>query len=209
MAEKIEEDVKKEDASENVSLSEWIEDNWKRGVIDRRPADTYRRTLQAIPTIRLEPLAKPESASGDATALLQIAREEYQRRALQYLARPHRPLDIGSLLENSEEFLYAGIGGRQNITEGMDWCSREIARLAKLASTGGKRKREESDVDGKEDTTVPLERKESLRKLRLELSALSKFYPLAALKKMSMEDAKKLLPPNVVPLLVAKTAGSQ
>lgn len=36
-----------------------------------------------------------------------------------------------------------------------------------------------------------------LRKLRLELVALTKFYPLACLRKMSKEDAARLLPANV------------
>lgn len=38
---------------------------------------------------------------------------------------------------------------------------------------------------------------EELKRLRLELVALSKFYPLPALKKMSKEEAAKLLPVNV------------
>ncbi|TXT10785.1 hypothetical protein VHUM_02290 [Vanrija humicola] len=41
------------------------------------------------------------------------------------------------------------------------------------------------------------ETENGLRQLRLELVALSKFYPLASLKKMSKEDAERLLPPNV------------
>lgn len=43
----------------------------------------------------------------------------------------------------------------------------------------------------------PDETEDGLRQLRLELVALSKFYPLASLKKMSKEDAERLLPPNV------------
>ncbi|WOO82469.1 Bromodomain-containing protein 9 [Vanrija pseudolonga] len=43
----------------------------------------------------------------------------------------------------------------------------------------------------------PDETENGLRQLRLELVALSKFYPLASLKKMSKEDAERLLPPNV------------
>jgi hypothetical protein len=38
---------------------------------------------------------------------------------------------------------------------------------------------------------------EALRQLRLELVAVSKFYPLASLKKMSKDQAKKLLPASV------------
>lgn len=38
---------------------------------------------------------------------------------------------------------------------------------------------------------------DGLRKLRLELVALTKFYPLACLRKMSKEDAARLLPANV------------
>ncbi|WVN85477.1 uncharacterized protein L203_100623 [Cryptococcus depauperatus CBS 7841] len=38
---------------------------------------------------------------------------------------------------------------------------------------------------------------EELKKVRLELVALSKFYPLPALKKMSKEEAARLLPQNV------------
>lgn len=38
---------------------------------------------------------------------------------------------------------------------------------------------------------------EELKRLRLELVALSKFYPLPALKKMSKEEAARLLPVNV------------
>ncbi|KAK8865985.1 hypothetical protein IAR55_001135 [Kwoniella newhampshirensis] len=41
------------------------------------------------------------------------------------------------------------------------------------------------------------ENAEALKRLRLELVALSKFYPLPALKKMSKEEASKLLPFNV------------
>lgn len=42
---------------------------------------------------------------------------------------------------------------------------------------------------------------DSLKRLRLELVALSKFYPLAALRKMDKSDAERLLPPNVRALM--------
>ena len=44
-------------------------------------------------------------------------------------------------------------------------------------------------------------RQDELRRLRLELVALSKFYPLAALKKMDKTVADRLLPPNVRALM--------
>lgn len=44
---------------------------------------------------------------------------------------------------------------------------------------------------------APVDDEDGLRKLRLELVALTKFYPLACLRKMSKEDAARLLPANV------------
>jgi hypothetical protein len=40
-----------------------------------------------------------------------------------------------------------------------------------------------------------------LKRMRLELLALTKFYPLAALRKMDKASAEKLLPPNVRALM--------
>jgi hypothetical protein len=41
----------------------------------------------------------------------------------------------------------------------------------------------------------------ALRQLRLELVAVSKFYPLASLKKMTKDQAKQLLPATVRALM--------
>jgi bromodomain-containing protein 7/9 len=49
-----------------------------------------------------------------------------------------------------------------------------------------------------------IDREEALRAMRLELISLSKFYPLAALKKMSVEEAGRLLPPNVRGLMTVQ-----
>ena len=46
-----------------------------------------------------------------------------------------------------------------------------------------------------------LDREEVLRRIRLELAALCKFYPLSALKKMSRQDAGLLLPQSVRALM--------
>lgn len=56
-----------------------------------------------------------------------------------------------------------------------------------------------SDTPNATGTATPaaIDVEEGLRKLRLELVALTKFYPLACLRKMSKEDAARLLPANV------------
>ncbi|WVF70522.1 hypothetical protein IAT40_005312 [Kwoniella sp. CBS 6097] len=53
------------------------------------------------------------------------------------------------------------------------------------------------------ESGTALEDTPELRRLRLELVALSKFYPLPALKKMTREEADKLLPLNVRGLMVS------
>ncbi|OCF41809.1 hypothetical protein I317_04415 [Kwoniella heveanensis CBS 569] len=60
-------------------------------------------------------------------------------------------------------------------------------------------------TDANKPSTVPADTPE-LRRLRLELVALSKFYPLPALKKMTKEEADKLLPFNVRALMTVPSA---
>lgn len=51
------------------------------------------------------------------------------------------------------------------------------------------------------DAKPAVDDEDGLRQLRLELVALSKFYPLASLKKMDKDDAARLLPANVRALM--------
>lgn len=78
------------------------------------------------------------------------------------------------------------------VVNGHDITMEDASTPANKASD----KSESPSTATKAETT-----EEELRQLRLELVALTKFYPLASLKKMSKEEAGRLLPSNVRSLM--------
>ncbi|RXK42486.1 hypothetical protein M231_00040 [Tremella mesenterica] len=74
--------------------------------------------------------------------------------------------------------------------------SAESSPLSELPDESVKEKEAVEEKVEEED-----DGEQGLKRLRLELVALSKFYPLAALRKMDKKDAERLLPPNVRTLL--------
>lgn len=221
-------DVKMEQREDRVGLDEWVEQNWRGGIGSSRYRSVYHQTCKEVQELARQGSTKlPPSPQSRLGRIRMVAEAEYQRRALQWLTAQHRALDISSLLTVPADFTYVGIGGRFDVLTGMTLCGQEIVRLSKDVNAK-KRKRSDEDVgveekqrygvkleptssslpprNGNSEVKVetPEERSESLRKLRLELSAMSKFYPLSALKKLSKEDAEKYLPVNVRPLLTVK-----
>ncbi|WVQ82550.1 hypothetical protein IAT38_004679 [Cryptococcus sp. DSM 104549] len=250
---------------------------------DRLPLNEYVATTFHSPLLTTGPRALVARTLSDLSlpassrppTLLPIARAAYARVALRHLTSPANPMDIKPLLREEADFMFHGYGGKNGVTQGLEWTGKELGRLVgvqqrarerKLALEAGEEagssKRKRADVeDGAEDaalkrikveqgdgvtstassplssappspaekpplptrsaakavgTTVakpelPAEKAagaekaqaeeavtdEELRRLRLELVALSKFYPLPALKKMTKEEAARLLPVNV------------
>ena len=237
------EDAKSE--TDTIPLDEWVADNYRQGLMGsgaRKAASQTLNEIATLSTIDMYSTAVTDLQPRQA-ALYEVAKREYGRRALQYLTLPRHQLDIASLLTQPSDFLFPGLGGKTGVTEGLEWVSKEIGRLAdevqkehdeKIASI--KRKREDQgseavkrikveetaglestassplsqapDSPSKEGETVVqatvVPREAALRRLRLELVALSKFYPLVALKKMSKEEAERLLPVSVRALMSKK-----
>lgn len=227
--------VKEEEESDKLGLDEWVEQNWRCGIASSRFKEVYDKTVSEVSAVARQS-QRGMMLDARQRKIKDIATTEYQRRALQYMTALHRPLDISSLLKNVEDFKYEGVGGRTDIVAGLELCAKEIVRLSAESSKKRKRdedvtKDENERYPTKEllsTTSSPLsqppgspqeapkqneevgnteDRKKSLEKLRLELSASSKFYPLSALKKLSKEDAERLLPLHVRPLLTVKEEG--
>ncbi|CAK9779488.1 hypothetical protein CC85DRAFT_287345 [Cutaneotrichosporon oleaginosum] len=95
-----------------------------------------------------------------------------------------------------------------NGKRGADGLDVKDAKLVKRIKLEGDVKREShgeaANGDAKPEPTPDGE--DGLRALRLELVALSKFYPLASLKKMDAADAARLLPSNVRNLMTRPAA---
>lgn len=157
-AKKVEGDVKSESSTavgEMSSLAEWVDGNWRGGVMRSRPIVRTREVLEDM-YAGLDSSSEP---SNQQKAALHIADEQYARQALKHMTRPTNELDILPLLKDPSEFLYPGIGGRASVANGMAWVCKEVPRLnAKLKSAraalgidgSGKRKR---DVEGEEGVT--------------------------------------------------------
>jgi len=195
-------------------LEEYVRKTWHNGVLHSSPRSTIERTLKSL-----------HKSEIDDTHLLSMARNAYHRLALRNLTSPNNPLDIAPLLTEPHDFLFQGVGGRSGVTLGIDWAAEEVARLnAERASRSGKRppspngpretrsvKKVKRDPEVQSTGSSPLSAppdspstpstEAAMRRLRLELVALSKYYPLAALKKMDKADAEKLLPENVRKLM--------
>ncbi|WVQ70873.1 hypothetical protein IAR50_000398 [Cryptococcus sp. DSM 104548] len=194
--------------------------------LDEYVFDHYHEPLLQSSTRRLvHDTLRDLSAPDTRASYNELGKAAYSRTALRYLTRPANPMDIQPLLREEGDFMYQGVGGKSGVNVGLEWTGKEISRLVEKqrrsreeakANVGDKRKREvEEESEAKkvktEDGTSVLEAtlepkeertedegvtEEELKHLRLELVALSKFYPLPALKKMSKEDAA-LLPVNV------------
>ncbi|KAK4689729.1 hypothetical protein P7C73_g378, partial [Tremellales sp. Uapishka_1] len=198
--------------TDKLGLDEYVFTTWRNGLLSSGPRQLVLHTLSDLHS------PAPESKYSE------IARKAYSRIALKALTAASNPLDIAPLLKSPKDFLYQGIGGRKGVKEGLDWIGQEIQRTIAHRQ---KRKREngeespgssplstlsEEQVEEKEreDPAVQPDKKEGgeegdeeegMRQLRLELVALSKYYPLAALKKMEKERAERYLPSNVKDLM--------
>ncbi|TYJ52835.1 hypothetical protein B9479_006558 [Cryptococcus floricola] len=192
--------------------------------LDEYVFDHYHEPLLQSSTRKLvHDTLRDLSAPNTRASYSALGEAAYSRVALRYLTRPANPMDIQPLLREEGDFMYQGVGGKSGVNVGLEWTGKEMSRLVEKqrrlrgvnSSVGDKRKREvedetetkrvktEDDAAVSEDTETRAEPSESeeataeeLKQLRLELVALSKFYPLPALKKMSKEDAA-LLPVNV------------
>ena len=242
----VEKGTANEGNNETLMLEEYVRESWHNGVLRSGPSSVIQNTLVELEAL-CKTLSDPSHPPLDdrQEAFLKVAKTETARQALKYLARPENPLDIAPLLVEQGDFLWAGVGGRSGVKEGLDWVGNEIARLSKeiqeearvddkSSLPNGKRKQgvEENGQNGlavkkvkwetspvvestasspltqppdsppADPTSIPVDpdpvdRPAALKRLRLELIALTKFYPLTALRKMEKAKAEKLLPPNV------------
>lgn len=155
-SEETDEDVKPDVSAaglDTISLSEWVDQNWRGGVLESRPVIRTRQVLEDLYALTATAYSVSEVPER-RNAALKIAEEEYARQALKYMTRPTNELDILPLLKDPSEFLYPGIGGRASVANGMAWVCKEVPRLneklkarrvALMANGAGKRKREETE----------------------------------------------------------------
>ena len=93
-------------------------------------------------------------------------------------------------------------GKRKRVKEEVEPSKRVKLDSSKFDSTTSSPLSEVPDSPRPDETgSEDMNREEALTKLRLELVALCKYYPLSALKKMSKEDAARLLPASVRQLM--------
>ena len=210
-------------------LERFVRTQWRGGLFSHDHRSVASKTLIQIQQLRTRLKVSDQPAYGGQQKVLEVAQAEYGRRALQYLARTENQLDITPLLHIPADFMYAGMGGKASTKEGIEWVGAQLSKggLGQGSSTIGsnplKRKSSEEDeagvkkakissseaidVDGTAQPSDPASEdgeNAEMKKLRLELVALCKFYPLAALAKMKKEDAERLLPVNVRPLMTKK-----
>lgn len=223
-------DVKEEKSQikeEESPLEEYVRTQWRGGIFSHPHRTVAKKTLAEIDGLRQNLVGAQQPIEQRQQKLLEVAKGEYARRALQYLARNENQLDLTPLLYVPSDFMHPGMGGKASTKEGIEWVGKQLSGglvvPAKPNSVEISTKRQNPDdttepdakrikVSSEEQTaskqidkaTQMAEETEEMRRLRLELVALCKFYPLAALAKMNKEDADKLLPANVRPLMTKK-----
>ncbi len=206
-----------------TGLDGFVRENCHNGVLRSKVHSIVQQTLQS-----LHKLTHPASTDIDRSQLLTLARTAFHRLALRNLTSASNPLDIALLLREPNDFQFQSVGGKKGVKEGLDWAGKEISRLnLELFGKAGtlKRARSSDIIVEKASKKVKLETdihsavsspltappdsppepasttEEAMKRLRLELVALSKFYPLAGLKKMDPKDAERLLPENARKLM--------
>ena len=204
-------------------LREFVDARWHNNIL-RLPAETtLTSTLYQLASVPRKGTPNPTQ-----THLLELARQAHARQSLIQLCADSNPLSIEPLLRlESDFFSSTSIRVRGNVQGGLDWTSAEIDRLAAaqrskhdslqaqrdelpgLKSEGNISSNASSPLSQLPDEEKPvddakgIQEDEEMKALRLELVALCKFYPLAALKKMDAKTAEQLMPLNVRRLMTA------
>ncbi|KAL7424741.1 hypothetical protein Q5752_000425 [Cryptotrichosporon argae] len=184
--------------------------------------DAVRSTLGACAALD-KPVSAPPSPL-DKPAILATARAAHAHAVLAFINSPLNPLDLQPLLRAPADFTHVGKGVRAGAEGALRAVGDDIAeRAARVAAAHGTKRPAEAEAggDAKRASTdagalVPApvtathavqavesdeDKEDAMRRIRLELVALAKFYPLAALCKMSKADAERLLPANVRALM--------
>ena len=149
-------EVKTEDEKDDtVPLDEWVADHFRGGIAKNKPLQIVSQTLKDLEMVKSARTSRNAKLSSRQHDLFSIAKTEYARQALGYITSADHPLDLRGLLNEPSDFTFTGAKGRAAIKDGIEWTTKEIARLASLIQNqveeGSKRKREEHDEMDKVD----------------------------------------------------------
>lgn len=161
-------------SQEGMPLETYVKTQWRGGWIDSGPRAFVNDTIAALNT---------NAPYVHGVELEPIKQNLPSLLALRKIAYPPPGLEIAALLRSPADFEHVGVGAKVGIPNGLAHVAQEILE----------RPAKKPKVQETED--------EDLRRIRLEILGLCKFYPLAALRKMSRSEAERLLPANVRSLM--------
>ena len=208
-----------------LRLDDYVFEKWHNGVLNSRPRLVIQKTLASLSSAN-DPASHNDPNRANLLALARGAYHRLVLRNLISPSNPldiaillREPSEFGLPGIGGKEGVISGLDWAANEITRMSSDLAAKSKSSKRArspevTASVKRVRVKLDTDvrstGSSPLTAPpdsppatnrseliLSTEAALRRLRLELVSLSKFYPLAGLKKMDKKQAERLLPENV------------
>ncbi|BEJ16751.1 hypothetical protein CspHIS471_0601520 [Cutaneotrichosporon sp. HIS471] len=217
------------DPETHSNLTNYVDDEWHGGVLQSHLSRVSRQTANAL-SAGSAPLMEKARAAHARLALRRLTSAENPLDLQPLLREPADFMHAGVGGKGGVETALKWVGDeiarviREREAESTSAANADVEMTEVKTELGTKRaadgelpdakrvKLENGLANGDAAASTPIangdakpdikpDSEDGLRALRLELVALSKFYPLASLKKMEAADAVRLLPANVRSLM--------